>query len=83
MRDPSLLDAEAARFASYPGGHNEGFPDTFKQLYRAVYTDVAERRAVGAAALPDLRRRPPRDRSVCEAIAKSHARAPLGHASEE
>ena len=22
---------------SYPGGHNEGFPDTFKQLYAAVY----------------------------------------------
>jgi predicted dehydrogenase len=40
LRDPALLDAEAARFASYPGGHNEGFPDTFKQMYRAVYTDV-------------------------------------------
>jgi hypothetical protein len=24
-------------FANYPGGHNEGFPDTFKQLFRAVY----------------------------------------------
>ena len=26
-----------AQYASYPGGHNEGFPDTFKQLYSAVY----------------------------------------------
>jgi predicted dehydrogenase len=36
-RDPALLHAEARPFANYPGGHNEGFPDTFKQLFRAVY----------------------------------------------
>ncbi|HZT83168.1 MAG TPA: Gfo/Idh/MocA family oxidoreductase [Gemmataceae bacterium] len=36
-RDPALLSPEARRFADYPGGHNEGFPDTFKQLFRAVY----------------------------------------------
>ena len=37
LKDPSLLSAEARQFASYPGGHNEGFPDTFKQLYTAIY----------------------------------------------
>lgn len=37
IKDPSLLSDEARQFASYPGGHNEGFPDTFKQLYSAVY----------------------------------------------
>jgi predicted dehydrogenase len=37
LKDPSLLDPLARQFASYPGGHNEGFPDTFKQLYVAVY----------------------------------------------
>jgi predicted dehydrogenase len=37
MKDPSLLTPEARDFTGYPGGHNEGFPDTFKQLYRAVY----------------------------------------------
>lgn len=37
LKDPSLLAPEARQFASYPGGHNEGFPDTFKQLYTAVY----------------------------------------------
>ncbi len=37
MKDPSLLVPEARQFASYPGGHDEGFPDTFKQLYTAVY----------------------------------------------
>ena len=32
LKDPSLLAPRRARIASYPGGHNEGFPDTFKQL---------------------------------------------------
>lgn len=40
-RDPRLL-AESARVRTdYPGGHAEGFPDTFKHLFRAVYADVA------------------------------------------
>jgi predicted dehydrogenase len=37
MKDPSLLSEEARQFTSYPGGHNEGFPDTFKQHYVAIY----------------------------------------------
>jgi predicted dehydrogenase len=37
MKDPSLLTPQAEECAGYPGGHNEGFPDTFKQLYQAVY----------------------------------------------
>ena len=35
IRDPALMDPSASSLASYPGGHNEGFPDTFKQLFRA------------------------------------------------
>lgn len=41
LKDPSLLSDEARRFASLPGGHNEGFPDTFKQLYSAIYEYLA------------------------------------------
>jgi predicted dehydrogenase len=37
MKDPSLLSAEARAINTYPGGHNEGFPDTFKQLIGKVY----------------------------------------------
>jgi hypothetical protein len=37
MKDPSLLAPEARAVTSYPGGHNEGFPDTFKQLAKKVY----------------------------------------------
>ncbi|MEW5869884.1 MAG: Gfo/Idh/MocA family oxidoreductase [Chloroflexota bacterium] len=40
LKDPSLLSAEALQTASYPGGHNEGFPDTFKQLYKKVYNYI-------------------------------------------
>jgi predicted dehydrogenase len=40
MKDPSLLSPEARDTASYPGGHNEGFPDTFKQLYKKVYNYI-------------------------------------------
>ncbi len=39
-RDPALMSDTARAYSNYPGGHNEGFPDTFKQLYRAVYADV-------------------------------------------
>jgi len=41
IKDPSLLTGAARHHASYPGGHAEGFPDTFKQLYRAVYDYLA------------------------------------------
>lgn len=41
LRDPSLLAPEARATTDYPGGHAEGFPDTFKQLYTAVYRAVA------------------------------------------
>lgn len=40
IKDPALLDPAAARWAAYPGGHAEGFPDTHKQLIRAVYEHI-------------------------------------------
>jgi predicted dehydrogenase len=41
-RDPALFEPEAARLIAYPGGHVEGFPDTFRALFSQVYADVAE-----------------------------------------
>jgi predicted dehydrogenase len=40
LKDPSLLSPEARSVTSYPGGHNEGFPDTFKQLCAKVYAYI-------------------------------------------
>lgn len=37
IRDPALLSDPAAQITNYPGGHNEGFPDSFKQLFRTFY----------------------------------------------
>lgn len=42
MKDPSLLDAAAQPYAALPGGHNEGWPDAFKNLMRNVLTFIAE-----------------------------------------
>lgn len=71
IRDPSLLQSEVRPYANYPGGHNEGFPDTFKQLFRAVY-DYME--------TGDCQQPPPfptfadghREVVLCEAILRSH-----------
>ena len=51
MKDPSLLSPEARTTASYPGGHNEGFPDTFKQLINKVYNYIT---AGDYSASPDF-----------------------------
>jgi predicted dehydrogenase len=41
MKDPSLMAPEAGQFASYPGGHAEGYPDSFKQCFQAFYSYIA------------------------------------------
>lgn len=41
MRDPSLLSAKARNVSDYPGGHDEGYPDTFKQCFRSFYQYIA------------------------------------------
>jgi predicted dehydrogenase len=71
LRDPALLSPAARRATSYPGGHSEGFSDTFKQLFRAFY---------GYIAGGDLAAPPPfptfadghREIVLCEAILQSH-----------
>ena len=69
-RDPALLSPSARDVSHYPGGHAEGFPDTFKALYLAVYGWIAVGRGP-AAGIPDIRRRGPRgpalrgDRAEC------------------
>jgi predicted dehydrogenase len=41
IKDPSLMSPNVLPYTNYPGGHAEGFPDTFKQLYRAIYGYLA------------------------------------------
>lgn len=40
-RDPSLVKPSVARHIGYPGGHVEGYPDTFRSLFATVYEDIS------------------------------------------
>jgi predicted dehydrogenase len=40
IRDPAIVDEQTRNIISYPGGHNEGFGDTSKQLFKEIYTDI-------------------------------------------
>ncbi len=59
----------AAGFMDYPPGHVEGFPDTFKMLFRNIYAAIAGGKgerffATAADGHQEV--------AVCEAILKSH-----------
>jgi predicted dehydrogenase len=67
-RDPSLMNAEGRHAAGLPGGHIEGFADTFKALYAAVYKSVAEGKpGDGYPTFADGHD----EMLVCEAVARS------------
>lgn len=40
VKDPSLLIGKARGFADLPGGHSEGYDDTFKQVFRRFYASI-------------------------------------------
>ncbi|MBT9332377.1 Gfo/Idh/MocA family oxidoreductase [Acidipila sp. 4G-K13] len=42
IKDPSLMRAGASQYADLPGGHSEGYDDTFKQILRQFYKKVAD-----------------------------------------
>jgi predicted dehydrogenase len=72
-RDPALLNPAAAAISDYPGGHAEGFPDTFKQLYLNVYGwIIADAAGRGTPQFPTFADGDHEVR-LCEAIAQSAA----------
>jgi predicted dehydrogenase len=40
-KDPGLQSPESRGYAAYPGGHPEGYPDTFVQLFKDFYGYIA------------------------------------------
>ncbi|HEY6448007.1 MAG TPA: Gfo/Idh/MocA family oxidoreductase [Acidobacteriaceae bacterium] len=42
VKDPSLLKPGARTFADLPGGHSEGYDDTFKQVFRRFYPSITD-----------------------------------------
>jgi predicted dehydrogenase len=68
LRDPAILNAEGRRATYLPGGHAEGYADTFKAMYAAVYGAVAEGKpGAGYPTFADGHD----EMLVCDAIAKS------------
>ncbi len=73
LRDPGLLSESARSHAQYPGGHNEGFPDTFKQLFRSFYSAIEALETNGKTTFTDYPTFADGHREIllCEAIIKS------------
>jgi len=42
VKDPSILKPATQAITGYPGGHVEGFPDSFKQNFVKIYKAVSE-----------------------------------------
>jgi predicted dehydrogenase len=68
-KDPSLMSPQARGYAAYPGGHAEGYPDTFVQLFRDFYGHI-EKGGKGRSSFPTFQTG--HDEMVlCQAIAQS------------
>jgi predicted dehydrogenase len=76
IKDPALLDENARRFAHYPGGHPEGYPDGPRNLFQNLYGYIREGRRPSRDA-PDF---PTFDDGhaevvIVEAVLRSHRQA--------
>lgn len=71
IRDPALISARAAAASNYPGGHNEGFGDTFKQLFIDFYRSIESGDYNSDPSYPTFADGH-HEILVCEAILESH-----------
>ena len=42
LKDPALVKPDVRPFADFPAGHAEGYPDTFKNVFRRFYQSVED-----------------------------------------
>jgi predicted dehydrogenase len=70
-RDPGLVSEAARAYISYPGGHNEGYDDSFKQCFKAFYTYLAAGDFSAPKPFPTFEQGH-QEILLCEAILKSH-----------
>ena len=70
VRATPAFGGGAAGFMDYPPGHVEGFPDTFKMNFRAIYSAMASSGPVSPlfATAEDGHQ----EVAVCEAVLRSH-----------
>jgi predicted dehydrogenase len=71
LRNPALMHPGAAAHTLLPVAHAEGFADTFRELYRAVYADVARGHPSPEPEYPTFRDGHI-ENVLCDAIAESN-----------
>jgi predicted dehydrogenase len=69
IKDPSLLLPGAQSYADLPGGHSEGYDDTFKQVFRRFYASLENPQT--AAEYPQFRDGL-RQLTILDAVAESN-----------
>lgn len=70
IKDPSIMSPEARGYAAYPGGHAEGYPDTFVQLFKDFYSYLGKGNLTAPRAFPTFETGHT-EMQLCEAIAQS------------
>jgi predicted dehydrogenase len=70
MKDPALMNPVARGYSAYPGGHTEGYPDTFAQLFKDFYAYVAAGDLKAARTFPTFETGH-EEMILCDAIAAS------------
>ena len=70
LKDPSLMSIDSRAYANYPGGHAEGYPDTFLNLFRDFYAYIKSGDALFSPSFPTFQTGH-EELILCEAIAHS------------
>jgi predicted dehydrogenase len=70
-KDPALMSPAARGYAAYPGGHPEGYPDTFAQLFKDFYAYIAAGDLTAPRTFPTFETGH-REMMLCDAIAESN-----------
>lgn len=70
LKDPSLLSDDVRKIVNFPGGHNEGFPDTFKQNFIKIYKAIEAGKPLENAEYPTFTAGL-RETRLCDGIVES------------
>lgn len=70
LKDPSLLSPQAARLSGFPGGHQEGYPDTLKNLIGNLYAYIEAGDFTAPRQFPTFEDGH-REMLLCDAVLKS------------
>lgn len=70
LKDPALMQPDARPYAAYPGGHAEGYPDTFVRHFSDIYRYISTGDTSLPPSFPTLSDGQ-RELILCEAIQQS------------